>query len=80
MVELTEKASQRVISILEESSRLRTRYDRSNRKRFARLLRDPRAIATTIALTDEVMRISDKRRAARTFQSIARSAPSSRAL
>ena len=66
MVELTEKASQRVISILEESSRLRTRYDRSNRKRFARLLRDPRAIATTIALTDEVMRISDKRRAART--------------
>ena len=77
MVELTEKASQRVISILEESSRLRTRYDRSNRKRFARLLRDPRAIATTIALTDEVMRISDKRRAARTFQSVAHSAPSS---
>ena len=77
MVELTEKASQRVISILEESARFRTRYDRSNRKRFARLLRDPKAIASTIALTDEVMRISDKRRAARTFQSIARSAPSS---
>lgn len=77
MVELTEKASQRVISILEESVRLRTRYDRSNRKRFARLLRDPRAIETTIALTDEVMRISDKRRAARTFQTIAKAAPSS---
>ena len=32
-------------------------YDKANRKRFTRLFKDPDAIAVTVTLTDEVMRI-----------------------
>ncbi|MGA2968762.1 MAG: aldehyde dehydrogenase, partial [Acidimicrobiales bacterium] len=43
---------------------LRTRRERANRKRFARLLRDRQAIEVTMTLTDEVMRVSSRRSAA----------------
>jgi len=51
---------------------LRTRRERANRKRFARLLRDRRAIEVTMTLTDEVMRVSSRRSAAGILRDAAR--------
>jgi RHH-type proline utilization regulon transcriptional repressor/proline dehydrogenase/delta 1-pyrroline-5-carboxylate dehydrogenase len=55
-----------------DAERLRTRRERANRKRFARLLRDRRAIEVTMTLTDEVMRVSSRRSAAGILRSAAR--------
>ena len=44
-------------NLIHTSDTLRSRSDRANRKRFARLFKDPEAIEVTITLTDEVMRI-----------------------
>jgi RHH-type proline utilization regulon transcriptional repressor/proline dehydrogenase/delta 1-pyrroline-5-carboxylate dehydrogenase len=49
----------------------RSRREKSNRRRLTRLLRDPAGLPVTMALTDEVMRISDPRRAASTLQEAA---------
>ena len=40
-------------------------YDKANRKRFTRLFKDPDAIAVTVTLTDEVMRIKSPKHAAK---------------
>jgi RHH-type proline utilization regulon transcriptional repressor/proline dehydrogenase/delta 1-pyrroline-5-carboxylate dehydrogenase len=49
----------------------RTRRERANRRRLTRLLKDPAGLPVTMALTDEVMRISDPGRAAATLRAAA---------
>ena len=44
--------------LMAQSDKLRDRREKANRKRVARLFKDPKAIEATITLTDEVMRIS----------------------
>ncbi len=63
-----------VNSLLVEASINRVRSDELNRKRFARLLEDSSAVELTMALTDEVMRISSLHQAARIFRRRAKSA------
>ena len=65
---------QEVASLLDQASKRRNRADRTHRRRFARLLKDPRAIDLTIRLTDEVIRIVNAREAARRFRQIAKGA------
>ena len=60
--------------LIAEAEKLRTFREKANRKRFARLFKDPSAIATTITLTDEVMRISSKKDAIRIFRVAAKRA------
>ena len=61
-----------VSKLLEDSEKQRTRHDGANRKRFARLLKNPNAIALTMSLTDEVMRMTSVPRAIRTFRRISK--------
>ncbi len=49
----------------------RTRREKGNRRRLTRLLADPAGLPVTMALTDEVMRISDPARAASTLREAA---------
>jgi RHH-type proline utilization regulon transcriptional repressor/proline dehydrogenase/delta 1-pyrroline-5-carboxylate dehydrogenase len=49
----------------------RTFREKANRRRLTRLLKDPAGLPVTMALTDEVMRISDPSRAAATLRSAA---------
>jgi len=69
---LVDPATNLVITLLQESEKQRTRHDEANRKRFARLLKNPQAIALTMSLTDEVMRMTSVPRAARTFRRISK--------
>ena len=62
-----------VNELIAESEHLRGRHDEANRRRFSRLLKDSEAIDLTMSLTDEVMRITSMRRAAKTFRRSARS-------
>ena len=55
---LATTAIERTKSLMKASDSLRDRREVANRKRVARLFKDPAAIETTITLTDEVMRIS----------------------
>lgn len=61
-----------VNELIAESEHLRSRHDEANRRRFSRLLKDSEAIDLTMSLTDEVMRITSMRRAAKTFRRSAR--------
>ncbi len=72
--QLTQNAIASVAELLSNSDKKRSRHDEANRKRFARLLRDPAAIALTMSLTDEVMRMSSMPSAARTLRKVSRSA------
>ena len=72
--QLTESAVALVTKLLGEAEKKRTRRDQSNRQRFARLLKDPAAISLTMSLTDEVMRMSSSKNAAKTFRRISKSA------
>ena len=58
--------------LIHDAEGLRTRGERANRKRFARLLRDRQAIEVTMTLTDEVMRVSSRRSAAGILRAAAR--------
>lgn len=44
--------------LIDEASALQTRHERSIRRQFVRLFRDPHALEVTITLTDEVMRFT----------------------
>jgi RHH-type proline utilization regulon transcriptional repressor/proline dehydrogenase/delta 1-pyrroline-5-carboxylate dehydrogenase len=57
-----------------DSEKLRTRRERANRRRFARLFRDRHAIEVTISLTDETMRITSVRSAASVLRASAKRA------
>jgi len=65
---LVDAAVSRARSILTDADRLRDRRSRYNQRRFERLLKDPDAVAVTMSLTDEVMRISDPKRATRALR------------
>ena len=67
---LSEKSINMVADLLQESDKVRSRRDEANRKRFARLLKDPAAISLTMSLTDEVMRMSSMRSAAKTLRKV----------
>src|SRR5687767_15739111 len=73
---MTSDAADRAVALaaelLVESRRRETRAERRRRRRLARLLADPAGRAFTMALTDEVARIRDKRRAARRFADVVR--------
>jgi len=71
---LTHQAISLVEQLLTDSDAQRERRDKANRKRFARLLKDPAAIALTMSLTDEVMRMSSMSRAAKTLRKITKTA------
>jgi RHH-type proline utilization regulon transcriptional repressor/proline dehydrogenase/delta 1-pyrroline-5-carboxylate dehydrogenase len=74
---LTESAIVLVTNLLDDAEKNRTRRDQNNRKRFARLLKDTAAISLTMSLTDEVMRMSSPKNAAKTFRRISKSATAS---
>ncbi|MEJ0014203.1 MAG: proline dehydrogenase family protein [Actinomycetota bacterium] len=54
-------------NLIHTADSLQNRKDSANRKRFAKLFRDPKAIEVTITLTDEVMRIHHAKQAALIF-------------
>ena len=61
-------------NLIHTSDTLRTRKDSANRKRFAKLFKDPKAIEVTITLTDEVMRIHATKQAVTIFARAAKKA------
>ena len=61
-------------NLIHTSETIRARKDSANRKRFARLFKDPKAISVTITLTDEVMRIHSPKQAATIFSRAAKNA------
>ncbi len=61
-------------NLIHTADTTRTRRDSANRKRFARLFKDPTAIEVTITLTDEVMRIHSPKQAATIFSRAAKKA------
>jgi len=61
-------------NLIHTSDTLRTRKDSANRKRFAKLFKDPKAIEVTITLTDEVMRIHSTKHAVTIFARAAKKA------
>lgn len=71
---LAKSTTSLVAELLTESNQTRNRRDQANRKRFARLLEDPAAVALTMSLTDEVMRMSSMKHAARTLRRSAKTA------
>ena len=70
---VVDRAVTRAARWLSESERLRTRREKANRRRLTRLLRDPAGLPVTMALTDEVMRISEPSRAGATLRTAAAS-------
>ncbi|MFI5035428.1 MAG: bifunctional proline dehydrogenase/L-glutamate gamma-semialdehyde dehydrogenase [Acidimicrobiales bacterium] len=65
---LSEVAVERARRLLKDASALMGRRERAARRRFARLLREPTALAVTVTLTDEVMRFTSPPRAAATLR------------
>ena len=61
-------------NLIHTADSIRNRKDRANRKRFAGLFKDPKAIEITITLTDEVMRIHATKQAALIFARAAKKA------
>ena len=61
-------------NLIHTADTMRTRRDSANRKRFAKLFKDPSAIEVTITLTDEVMRIHAPKQAAAIFARAAKKA------
>ena len=53
---LEEEVIRKTREFIADSDKCRTWTERANRRRIQRLLRDPKAISTTIAITDQVMR------------------------
>jgi RHH-type transcriptional regulator, proline utilization regulon repressor / proline dehydrogenase / delta 1-pyrroline-5-carboxylate dehydrogenase len=67
-------AISRTKELMAQSDKSRDRREKANRKRVARLFKDPQAIEATITLTDEVMRISSVRSSSRIFRRAAKKA------
>ena len=61
-------------NLIHTADTIRVRKDSANRKRFARLFHDPKAIEVTITLTDEVMRIHATRQAVAIYARAAKKA------
>ena len=71
---LVTPAISRTKELIKEAEKLRGRREKANRKRVARLFKDPKAIEATITLTDEVMRISSVDSSSRIFRRAAKKA------
>ena len=71
---LATTAISRTKELMAQSDKLRDRREKANRKRVARLFKDPKAIEVTITLTDEVMRISSVKSSSRIFRRAAKKA------
>jgi len=69
---LSERAIQSATALIEQAAQLRGRRDRANRNRFARLLKDPIAVAVTMSLTDEVMRMRSTAHGASALRRVAK--------
>jgi RHH-type proline utilization regulon transcriptional repressor/proline dehydrogenase/delta 1-pyrroline-5-carboxylate dehydrogenase len=61
-------------NLIHDSDKNRSKKDSANRKRFAKLFKDSKAIEVTITLTDEVMRIHSPKQAATIFARAAKKA------
>lgn len=72
--QLASVAIARTKELMKESDKLRDRREKANRRRVARLFKDPKAIEATITLTDEVMRISSVTSSSRIFRRAAKKA------
>ena len=72
--QLADTAVLRTKELMAQSDKLRDRREKANRKRVARLFKDPKAIEATITLTDEVMRISSVKSSSRIFRRAAKKA------
>jgi len=72
--ELAHSAVKVAKQLITESEPNKKRYDKASRKRFSRLFKDSKAISVTVALTDEVMRITSAKDAARVLKKAAKSA------
>ncbi|MGV1005012.1 MAG: bifunctional proline dehydrogenase/L-glutamate gamma-semialdehyde dehydrogenase [Candidatus Nanopelagicales bacterium] len=68
---VVDQAVERAAGWLAAAERTLTRREKANRKRISRLLEDPAGVPVTMALTDEVMRIGDSKRAVGTLQAAA---------
>lgn len=69
--DVVDRAIARASRWIDVAKGARTRRERASRRRLARLLRDPAGLPVTIALTDQVMRISDSARAVATLRATA---------
>lgn len=69
-----EISAEQARALIASSEKLRSRREKSNRKRVGRLFKDPKAIEVTITLTDEVMRVHSTREAIKIFAGAARKA------
>ena len=72
--DLAQSAVKVAKQLIAESEPNKKRYDKASRKRFSRLFKDPKAIFVTVTLTDEVMRITSAKDAARILKVAAKSA------
>jgi len=72
--EVAQSAVKVAKQLIAESEPNKKRYDKASRKRFSRLFRDEKAISVTVSLTDEVMRITSAKDAARVLKKAAKSA------
>ncbi|MEN9351661.1 MAG: hypothetical protein RL455_602, partial [Actinomycetota bacterium] len=66
--DLAQSAVKVAKQLIAESEPNKKRYDKASRKRFSRLFKDAKAISVTVALTDEVMRITSAKDAARVLK------------
>ena len=72
--QLANGSVERTRDLIDLAEKLRSRAEKANRRRLARLFEDPHAIDVTVALTDEVMRIDDVRSSIEIFRSAAEAA------
>ena len=72
--ELASSAVESARALINESKPNLKRYDKASRKRFTRLFKDPKAISVTVALTDEVMRITSAKDSVRILRKAAKDA------
>jgi len=70
--QLTDQAVRSARMLIDRADAARRRRERAKRRRFSRLLEDPRAIEVTITLTDEVMRVKSTASAINVFRSAVR--------
>ena len=74
------RAQQLAASLLEEAGRRRTGHERRQSARLTRILAEPEGRTLILALTDEVLRIRDPRRAARVLAGLVRAGKGTAAL
>jgi RHH-type proline utilization regulon transcriptional repressor/proline dehydrogenase/delta 1-pyrroline-5-carboxylate dehydrogenase len=72
--QLATTAIARTKELMAQSDKLRDRREKANRKRVARLFKDPKAMEATITLTDEVLRMSSVKSSSRIFRRAAKKA------